>query len=86
VKYIDGKVVYPKLPAHLQEYHKYWETYECIKAAMKRTENDDAILQRYLDRMLPNEFGIGGSDHSEQERNPCQAFSQITTNRNVQIH
>jgi hypothetical protein len=84
VKYLDGKLVVPKLPAHLKEYHKSWETIACIKVAMKRTENDDTILQRYLDRMLPDEFGIGGSDHSEQEENPRQAVTQITTNQNAQ--
>jgi hypothetical protein len=55
VKNIDEKLVSPKLPAHLKEYHKSWETNECNKAAMERTENDDAILQRYLDQMLPDE-------------------------------
>jgi hypothetical protein len=85
VKDINGKLVFPKLLAHLKEYLKSWKTDECIKAAMERTENDDAILQRYLDQMLPDEFGIGGSDHSEQEENPRQDVTQTTTNQNVQI-
>jgi hypothetical protein len=85
VKYLDGALVVPKLPAHLKEYHKSWETNECIKAAMERTQNDDAILQRYLDRMVPDEFGTGGSDHLEQEENPRKAMTQITTDQNVQM-
>jgi hypothetical protein len=81
VKYIDGTLVVPKLPAHLKKYHKSWESNECIKAEMERTQNDNAILQRYLDRMLSDEFGTGGSDHLEQEENPRQAVTQITTNQ-----
>jgi hypothetical protein len=54
---------------------------------MERTDNDDVMLPRYLDRMLPDEFGTSGSDVSEQgeNQNPRQAVTQITTNQNVQI-
>jgi hypothetical protein len=86
VKHIDGVLVFPKLPAQLREYHKSWETNECIKAAMERTENDNAILQRYLDRMVPGDFIAGGSEFEEQEENSGQSVTQITTNQNEQTH
>jgi hypothetical protein len=84
VRHIDGVLVFPKLPAQLRQYHKSWETNKCIKAAMRRTGNDNAILQRYLDHMVPDDFGTCGSEFGEQEKNPDQAVTQITTNQNVQ--
>jgi hypothetical protein len=65
VNHIDGMLVFPKLPAQLRQYHKLWETNGCIKA-MERTENDYSILQRYLDRMVPDDFGTDGTEFAEQ--------------------
>ena len=83
-EHIDGVLVFPKLPAQLRQYHKSWETNECIKSAMEWTENDNPILRRYLDRMVPDDFGRGGSEFGEQEKNPDEAVTQIITNQNVQ--
>jgi hypothetical protein len=85
VKHIDGVLVFPKLPTQLREYHKSWETNECIKAAIERTENDNPILQRYLDRMVPDDFITDGSEFEEQEENSGQSVTQITTNQNAQM-
>jgi hypothetical protein len=43
---------------------------------MEQPQNDDAMLQRYLGRMLPDESGIVGSDHSEQEKIRRHAVTQ----------
>ena len=46
---------------------------------MEWTDNDNPIMRRYLDRMVPDDFGRGGSEFGEQEKNPDQAVTQIIT-------
>lgn len=66
--------MFPKLPAQLREYHSSWERNECIKAAMKLAENDVALLQKYLKKTVPSDFGNGGMvwDDNEEEDQASQ--------------
>ena len=43
---------------------------------MERTENDNAILQRYPDRMVPGDFITGGSKFEDQEGNSGQSVTK----------
>ena len=67
VAHVDGVGVFPKVPAQLREYHKSWERNECIKAAMKLAESDVALLQKYLIKTVPEDFGGGGMDCNGNE-------------------
>jgi hypothetical protein len=44
---------------------------------MERTESYNMILQRYIDRMVPKEFVIGGSEFAEREENAGRAVTKI---------
>jgi hypothetical protein len=77
---MTGRWYFRHYPDHRKEYQK---SRDCIKSAKELYENDNAILQRYLDRMVLDEFETGGSEVSEQEENPREAVTQIDTNQNV---
>jgi hypothetical protein len=68
VKYIDGTLVFPELLPHLKEYHKVWEKSECIKASKEQTESNSLILQRHMNRVVPEDFGSGGNEFKSKRK------------------
>ena len=55
IKSVDGKKIFPKLPAQLRMYYKSWERNTRIKEAAERMRNDAGLLQQFLNKTVPTE-------------------------------